>query len=844
MINQTSRRACLSLCAILLIVCCCPHAPAQDSASDAHAPGDPFNTATGEILIDQAKGSLGAGGRFRPGEVTPLAFTITDRGTAIRNVLLRLETADIDGDTTNWSRPITTTPGKPGVVWLYARIPFNTDSFTVGAYEAIDRTGTDPDDASKVVYEPGRRLGSAGFSFRNPVEPSTAMMLIVGTNRAGLDPYTWRLSAQNSPPPLAHEPVELFPIKPTDLPDRALGLRGYDAIVWTGSGADEQPAKLSVQQADAIREWIAAGGHLIIVLPTVGQTWLEGSANPLADIMPAVAATRLDNVDLDAFRMMLTRRDPMKDGKVVRQIVLPSSTVLHTFAPLAGAGVHDAISILNAPAADTGRSEPVVVRRLYSAGAITLVGIDATHPALTGDSLRADFFWHRVLGRRGELVKAGAPDTDPTRIPTSREPAVMIDGVIDNNIQRDARSAGGLLLALVVFGAFWIVACPLSFFILKNRKLTHHAWLAFAASIAAFTAVSWTGASLLRQRTPDARFVAIIDHVYGQPLQRCRVWANLFLPEYGTQRVSIADAVSKESKWRPILTPWEPNDTSIGTSPFPDVRGYAVDSRSPESIEFPSRSTEKRVQIDWLGPPRWSMPLPLQPDSGVPPVFGAEIQLSRLDPPVSGRFFSINGTLKHNLPAPLENVQIVLVTGQSPLRSTNPTGDLLASARVWTRKDPWNPGDSLSLDFINQSGTDAITASDARGYLDGLVPGPRSTGIVDANAELRREMRADIVKYLNRITFYNVLPVSVAFDAYAPRASVVMRECTHNYDLGRWFTQPCIIVTGHIKRGESPVPIKVDGTEIQTTGHTMVRWIYPLPANPPEFQTAEPTETQ
>ncbi|MBC7834429.1 MAG: hypothetical protein H7Y88_04920 [Phycisphaerales bacterium] len=57
---------------------------------------------------------------------------------------------------------------------------------------------------------------------------------------------------------------------------------------------------------------------------------------------------------------------------------------------------------------------------------------------------------------------------------------------------------------------------------------------------------------------------------------------------------------------------------------------------------------------------------------------------------------------------------------------------------------------------------------------------------------------------------------------------------THALDLSRWLTQPCIIIIGQMPGGApSPTPIYVDDQAISTKGHTVVRWIYPLPADPP-----------
>ena len=72
-------------------------------------------------------------------------------------------------------------------------------------------------------------------------------------------------------------------------------------------------------------------------------------------------------------------------------------------------------------------------------------------------------------------------------------------------------------------------------------------------------------------------------------------------------------------------------------------------------------------------------------------------------------------------------------------------------------------------------------------------------------------------------------------------AGIVRREATHGLDLGRWFTQPCLIVVGFLSSEpvDAPVGVYVDGKLMPSQGTTMVRWILPLPDAPPSYRGAE-----
>lgn len=796
----------------------------------------------------------GVGGRVRPGEWTAFAFSVTDRSTKSRNVVLRLDTLDIDGDHTFWSRAISTTPGKSLLVWVYARVPFTTDSgttFTVSAHEAIEKDAAGPGGAVKATMEAGRRLGSTPFRIGSLISPSSGMMLVIGANRAGLDRYAERNGATQPWAPTGHELTEVIHgVFPAQLPDRSIGLHGFETIVWTGWTTEEQPDKLGVPQAEALRTWVYQGGHLIILIPTTGQNWIrppgapiQSDPNPLADIMPKVIVSKRDGQNLDLYRYLLTwPKQPATDADTSiaapeKLIDLPSSVVLHTFAPSAGAGPFDAMPILAGPIvpADGTLRDAVVVRRLYGCGAVTLIGLDLTHPGLVGDALRADAFWNRVLGKRLELASMKDLRDRKVTMNSSREPSVNLDDAIDASIQRDGRSAGGLLLALVVFGAFWLVAGPISFFFLKKRRLVQHAWLAFVAAIMVFTAIAWTGASMLRQRHPDAKFVAFLDHVYGQPSERARVWANLFLPSYGEQRVSVSQPVDASGRW--LLSPWEPPGAVYGAAVFPDVRSYSVDSRAPESISFPSRSTEKRVQLDWVGPPnpKWSMPFPQAPDSG-PLALGSEITLTHVDVP-GQRNWLLSGTLKHDLPGKLEDVQVLVIAGLFPIGPSNKTpGRILANADMFTVVEPWEPGKPLSLGQITRSNTSDKANEGLARYLEKARP-PKGNNYGPASIAPKTNFKNNATKYFTDLALFSMIdPPDFSANFQDPNQSLAQRETSHTYDLSRWFTQPCVIIIGHLKDSDSPVPITVDGEQIAMKGHTVVRWVYPLPANPPSYE--------
>jgi hypothetical protein len=223
----------------------------------------------------------------------------------------------------------------------------------------------------------------------------------------------------------------------------------------------------------------------------VQQTWLLGSrSNPLSDMMPTVKVTRREGVNMAAYRRLLSR-----DGNAV----MPRSSVVYELQPDETAPTRfEAMPLILGP-----QGECIAVRRLVGHGAVTVVGLDLANPALTESrALRADMIWHRLLGRRYVLERPEELRQQLQNLKVYagiRQPAPMDDSIAVT-ISQSGKAATGLLLGIAVFGTYWLVAGVGTYVFLSQRGLKQHSWLAFVAAIVLFTAISWGGASLFRQR--------------------------------------------------------------------------------------------------------------------------------------------------------------------------------------------------------------------------------------------------------------------------------------------------------------------------------------------------------
>jgi hypothetical protein len=809
---------------------------AQDAPDPAAAPAAaqaPGPVAEVEVKVVQ----FGLGGLARLGDWAGIQLSVKDRSTRVRDLVVRVNLVDADGDTAQIQSVITATPGKDQPVWLYARLPFalkDQPGVTVQVAEVGEGVGADG--FPRMLRQVGTMVHQSQC-----LPATTGLMGVVGRNSVRLDQYSVSMAANMDWQALGHELAATPPnLSIAQLPDRWMGLAAYPVLVWSGTGADFEPGQLSEAQASAIKEWVQRGGHLVVLPGGLGQSWLNASANPLAEIMPAVKAERVEGVDLNAYRPLLLKPAPPRvDDSLPASRPLPVQQTVQVFTALDGAKPAEAAPILAGP---DGRT--VVVRRQVGAGCVTLVGLDLAGSAMDRAGFEADIFWHRVLGRRGQLedVSVLTQMSTGSGLPGGKlqnfnnRAARVYDRGIPGAIAKTGRAAAGLMLAFGVFLVYWIFAGPLGFALLKRRNLLQHAWLAFLASAGVFTAVAWGGANFFRPRSIEGQHLTILDHVSGQPTQRARMWLSLLLPSYGASRVSVPE--DEGSRLRNAVTPWDaPVESLVGRTAFPDARPYGVDGRTPSSIRLPTRSTVKQLQVDWAGGPPWRMPIPVAPGEAGVYREGGELRSADRDQIKA----QLQGVLVHNLPGALTDVTFVVVLGQDLRRATagslqSPGGALLSSAQAFKLADSfqWRPGEPLDMAQVTADGRGDLMET----YLARLVPAVNATELDVTAAATGPDSR--LSERLTALSFFTLFePPNTQMEKMTGEP-LARRTMTHGWDLGRWFTQPCVIMVGHLIDAPTPVPVSVDGESASAlrdriVGRTMVRWVYPLPPAAPKF---------
>jgi hypothetical protein len=789
--------------------------------------------------VDVQLRQFGVGNAFRPCEVTAIRVSLESALDEATLCWVQWEVPNAEGDVAEYGRSVTLSPATPALVWLYAPLPADASRSTIWRVRVFEeRDGRRRRELGGTRISPADVNANAGF---NDAAAALApgMIAVVGRARMGLDGYVNPLPQRRPNPPGAHEDTRIVSgILARELPDRWEGLKPFEAVVWS----DAFPEQLREDSANALREYVRRGGHLVIALPEAGNPWMLGARGltPLERLLVQQAPRTDEGVALSELMPLLSKQDrPLRDFELS----------IRVFKELDGD--FDAIDNGFEPLMALPDGRVVVIQRVFGLGRITMIGIDLTSGRISGQWLpQADVFWNRVLGRRCDtpqpLELKQMDDADPRLLArgVANELTIGDSRLLKYWIDKGGSAEVGLLAAVFLFIAYWALAGPPGFYLLKQRGYVRHAWLAFAVTAALFTAVAWGGVRILREHSTELRHVTFLDHVARPPqpgavdvpqFQRGILWGSLYLPSYGNVRVSIdSDALQRD-----LLLTWSAPEKL--PEPFPNVDRYAIDvGRAPADYEIPVRATATQLYAHWLGglDPEWGGMLRVDLDDPI------RIERNALGEPY------LAGSIVHDLPGPLWGVRVIWVSNARSPRTpyarirdeekpwTISPGQhgrpMLNAGHMWIRREdggPWHPQERFTMprpDAAGPRGTRLDTNIYTEYIEDEEGDGFDFTGAGRAAARLTPQRARDFMEMLS--IFHQLTPPKYYRDGdKEPETAVMDRKLGRELDLSAWFTRPCLIVIGYLDEEQTPVPLLVNGRRPASQGLTVVRWIYPLP---------------
>ncbi|MEM1329993.1 MAG: hypothetical protein AAGG07_05480 [Planctomycetota bacterium] len=758
------------------------------------------------FAVDAAQ--FGLGGAARLGSWAPIRVVFENRTDRDREVILGLSIRDEDGDRVVYERPVTAARGVAQSSWLYMRVPHSLElgGAVLTVSEAEERATADG-----AEFVAGARLAARVVPATALTPSQDRLIAVVGARSAGLGAYAAR-AADDLTSPMGHAPTRVLTgLGVSDLPDRWQGFAALEALVWS----DGDLGAMRADTARALAEWVRRGGHLILGVPTEGDSAFARAPAVIRDVLPEAEYDRRDGVDLNPMRALLTT-DAVAP--------LPGEMTLHTLRPDDDASPAGYLSLLKDPSSRT-----VAARRLVGVGMVTVVGFDLASPRLAEAAVpRPEAFWHRVLGRR---APTSLPADPAAQAAAARRPGgVFVDDAISSRVARRAAASSAVLIAAGVFVVYWALAGPGGFALLKLAKRTHLAWVAFILTGGVFTLLAWTSAAVFRPKGIEVTHFTVLTHVSGQPVQAARSWQSVLIPYYGRATVEVGEADGRAGQ---LIAPWEPRERSGRSARFPDAASYRVDARSPRELDVPARQTVKQFVTDWAGVTPWGvMPRPV--DDETIPALG--------DPSLGP--FAMTGRLVHGLPAALEDAVVVVCRGQENLGrelAGGRSGENWAVAGAFELSGDftaWAPGRELDLASVTgrrstiASGDSASTLGE---LLERLTPTARLTDALDLTGDRLGLNDRDRVR---AVLLQGMLDPAEVRGVQPPNEVGVLGAEMHGLDLSRWLAQPSLIIFGFVREDgveRGPVPLHVNGETPQTAGETVLCWVYPLEADAPGY---------
>ena len=727
---------------------------------------------------------VGLVGAVRPGTWAPLLIKIENPSSQFRSVHCEWILDDIDGDEVHARRTINLNPQRTERAWLYARPPMNSGSRSRSVWRVL------VSDA-----ETGEILAVDSVSPRDWIDPTDRVIGVMGGLGVGLRPFAFDYTQ--------HEKCHFITgLAPSDLPDRWYGYSILQALIWTPLGGSPDAAPGPSQAA--IREWVRRGGHLVIILDTIGDPWADSG---LRDLLPVTKEQTVSVSDLRPPRWLGEPvRRPRGERYRLEATVFrpdPDVAVLHT----------------------DNQDRPLVIAQQFGLGRVTLIGVNVADPQMARYGIpnsytsiigtaKGNRLWGTVFGWRmpvltqavidGEIKQRRmGPPHNRRRIPLGK---VMNHMPPISEMRRSATAA--LLAAIFVFGVYWLLAGPIGFAVLKRRDQLRHSWLIFTTVVLAFTVVTWAGAYVIRPSKSLAAHFSIVDMDAKTGLVHTHSWLSLFDSEHGRVEVALDSSGSKSGRdlLGAVALVSKADDTG-----FLDPQRYLIAADNPSSARFPWRATAKPLEVDHLatyiegvgGPnDEWGMPqAAFESSTGWP-----------------------KGELWHALPGTLTNVLFVYCPGDGE--------------EPWVWKVPdWAPDTNMKLDG-QQSGQPLAKRQVVRdemvwrGHLGDLIS-RKAARVLEEDEDAPNPSRVTLakdtrVKVIDMLSFYSSLPppdfLNTDFLGPATYERAIGRQLdiTHLLDLRR------LIVIGHLEVSPLPVTLTADGKAVPSIGWAVVRWICPL----------------
>ncbi|GMU21754.1 MAG: hypothetical protein AMXMBFR13_18430 [Phycisphaerae bacterium] len=364
---------------------------------------------------------------------------------------------------------------------------------------------------------------------------------------------------------------------PGDLPDLPVGLEMADIIVWNSA----DPSVIDVGQRSALLEWTRRGGSLLL---GVGRNWEIVSKSSLGETLPAKLSTP-ETMD----RLI----EPWADG-----LGDPIQTALNpvlTYSPVRSEGLLPrALPVI--PAEPKAEDPILLARSAFGRGDVLLATVDVRELLLQLPADRQKAFLLRSLGLRAKERTSGQQDS-----PYPRENLFRF---IEQRTGFQVTTQVYLMFAFVFVVGYVAVATGGSWAWLRQRKMIHHAWAAFAVVAVVASVVSLAAVQMIRGIGHRVEELTIVDGEAGSPAVVASTYLGLKTAAHTIVDLRLAspEQIDQESSAQiSTLRPLAMNPFSYGGTTYTAGLRYEAVPLLGELRAVPIRATLKQFEGTWCG---------------------------------------------------------------------------------------------------------------------------------------------------------------------------------------------------------------------------------------------------
>lgn len=435
------------------------------------------------------------------------------------------------------------------------------------------------------------------------------------------------------------------------LPGRALGYDAFDAVV-VDTNDRELMARLAVQ-GDALKQWVAQGGHVVVA---VGANWQSARDSVLGPMLPAVPVGTV----------------PVSDVRTIESFAGAANQIPVDPQGLTIARLEED-KARPAKALCATATTPIVVRGAYGFGRVTVVALDVDQAPFATWPDRG-LFWVKALDLRSLAATTGGPGGARFTQSTVND--------LSGRLREALEQFPGVKLIPFGWVAFFIFLYILLIgpgdylFLRKVVKRMELTWITFPTIVVVVSALAYWAAYRAKGTQLRVNRVDVVDVDVASKLVRGASFVNVFSPQNRDYDVAIVPRPVEGRGAMPAGT-----ETRLSWFAAPDMgpRGmggggralgfgaegyrYAPDGRAErlEGVRIPIWST-KAFAARWFAPFTGDGPIV---ESDLTPLGLDRLSgtvTNRLGVPLEGAVLAFGSQVYYNLGtiAPGESKQVEL----------------------------------------------------------------------------------------------------------------------------------------------------------------------------------------